>query len=79
MEYDIDKHNTDRITEGPWYNTSIWTKLHWTSFENYIRNEITDRYNLMCSIDSNEKQKTSSIYEIRNVGDNVLPSNLTTY
>ena len=41
------KYNPDWITGGPWYNTSICKKLHGTLFEEYIRNEITDRYNLM--------------------------------
>ena len=41
---------------GPWYNTSICKKLHRTVFENFIRNEITGRYNIMCSIDAHEKQ-----------------------
>ena len=34
FEYDIDKHNTYWLTNGPWYNTSICTKLHGTVFEN---------------------------------------------
>ena len=55
-EYDIDKHNPYWITDGPWYKTSICTKLHETVFEKCIRNTITDRYNHMCSIDSHEKQ-----------------------
>ena len=50
LEYDIDKHKPDWITDGPWYNRSICTKLHGTVIEKYIRNSITDRYNLMCSI-----------------------------
>ena len=28
LEYDIEKHNPDWITGGPWYNTSICKKLH---------------------------------------------------
>ena len=32
LEYDIDKQNPYWITYGPWYNTSICTKLHRTVF-----------------------------------------------
>ena len=34
LEYDIGKHNLDWITGGPWYNTSICTKLHGILFKN---------------------------------------------
>ena len=34
LEYDIYEHNSDLLTNGPWYNTSIFFKLHGTVFEN---------------------------------------------
>ena len=43
LEYDIDKHNPDCITSGPWYNTYVCKKIHETMFENSIINAITDR------------------------------------
>ena len=48
----MDKHNPDLITDGRWYNTYICKKLHETVLGGYIRNAITDRYNLMYSIDA---------------------------
>ena len=39
---------------GPWYNISICKKLHGKLFEGFIRNAGTDRYHIMCSIDSHE-------------------------
>ena len=51
------KHNPYWITGGFWYNTSICKKLHGTVLEEYIRNSRTDIYNLMCSINSHEKQQ----------------------
>ena len=57
LEYDIDKHNPDWITYGPWYTTSICTKLHRTVFEKYIINARTERYDLMCYIYVYEKQQ----------------------
>ena len=53
----MDKHNPYWITGGPWYNKYICKKLNGTVFEEYIINTRTDRYNLMCSIDSHEKQQ----------------------
>ena len=41
------------MTGGPWYNTSIFNKLHDKKvFEGFIIYARTDRYNIMCSIDS---------------------------
>ena len=53
----MDKHNPYRITGGPWYNTYIYKKIYGTVFEKFIRNARTDRYNLMCYIDAQEKHK----------------------
>ena len=52
----MDKHNSEWMTCGPWYNTSIFKKLYGKVFEGFIRNEITERYNIMCSIDAHEKE-----------------------
>ena len=42
------------MTGDPWYNTSIGKKVNGICFEGFIRNERTDRYNIMCSIDSHD-------------------------
>ena len=57
----MDKHNPYWITDGPWYKKYICKKLHGKVFENYTINVRTDIYNLICSIDSHEKQHTSYI------------------
>ena len=44
------------MTGGPWYKISICKKLHGNVFKEFIRNERTDRYNIMCSIDEHDKQ-----------------------
>ena len=33
LKQNMDKHNPYWITSGPWYNTSIYKKLHGTVFE----------------------------------------------
>ena len=70
MEYDIAKHNTDWITCGTWYNTSICKKLHGTVFEKYIINARTERYKIMCSIDEHEKHQPSYIDDGSSNGGN---------
>ena len=55
LEYDMGKHNSDWLTCGPWYNTFICKKLHGKVFEEFIRNERTDRYNIVCSIYEHKK------------------------
>ena len=59
LKYDLDKHNSDWMTGGPWYNTSICKKLHGNLFEEFIINARTDRYNIICSIDAHEKNNPS--------------------
>ena len=39
LEYDIDKHGPDWITDGHWYNTSICPEFHGTVFEKYIKKQ----------------------------------------
>ena len=56
LEYNIGEHNPDWLINSPWYNTHIWTKLHGTVLEKYIRNVRSDRYNPMCYIVSHDKQ-----------------------
>ena len=55
LKYNMDKHSSDWITSGPWYNTSICKKLHGKMFEEFIINSRTDRYNFKCYIDDHEK------------------------
>ena len=47
LKYDMEIQNSDWMTGGPWYNTSIFKTLHGNIFEAFIINEITDRYNIM--------------------------------
>ena len=56
----------------------FFTKLNGTVFEKYIRNERTNRYNIICSIYANNKQQTSSVDDGISSGGNELPPNSTT-
>ena len=50
LKYDMEIKNSDWMTGGPWYNTSICNKLHKKLFEGFIINARTDSYNIRCSI-----------------------------
>ena len=55
LKYDMYIQNSDWLTGGPWYNTSICKKLHKKLFEGFIINARTEMYQIMCSIDLYEK------------------------
>ena len=55
MKYDSEENNPDRLNKSPWYNTDICYKLYGTVFEDYTRNAIIDRYNIMCYITAHDK------------------------
>ena len=71
----MEKHNLEWMTGGTWYNTYICKKLHGKVFEGFIRNAITDRYNIICNIDSHEKENQSSCDYGSSGGSFPLPSN----
>ena len=77
-QYDMDKHNSGWMSGGFWYNISIGKKSHGNVIEVFIRNARTNRYNIMCSIDVNEKNNPSE-HDGGSIGGGYpLPSNSTT-
>ena len=55
LNYEMELQNSDWMTGGPWYNTSICNKLHGNVFEGFNINARTDTYNIMCCIDAYER------------------------
>ena len=47
-------------------------------FEDYIRNDRTPRYNIMCSIIAPDKQKPKYVDYTSSCIDRVIPNNTTT-
>ena len=47
LKYDTEKHNSDWMIGGPWYNTYIYKKIHENVFEELIINARTDRYSII--------------------------------
>ena len=74
----MDKHNSEWMTGVPWYNASIYNKVYGKMFEGFIRNERTDRYIIMCSIDVHERENQSFCNDGISGGGCPLPSNSTT-
>ena len=78
IKYDMDKHNSDWMTGGPWYNTYISKKINENIFETFIRNARTEIYNTMCSIDAPKKINPSEHDDESSGGGYPIPSNSTT-
>ena len=63
----MDIRNSDCMTVGPWYTTSICNKLHGNIFEGLIINARTDIYHVMCSIDKHfSKAMADQISRLKN-------------
>ena len=78
MEYEMDENNhQDWLNKGPWYNTSICSKLHGSRFEDFITQARTYRYNLMCYLVAHDKLKPYYKYYERSIGDRSIPDNAT--
>ena len=73
LKYDTDKNNSNWMTGGTWYSTSIYKKLHGIVFEEFIRNAKTDIYNLMCSIDAYDREHLSYFDDVSSGVGYALP------
>ena len=72
-----ENNHQDCLNKGPWYNTSICSKLHGSRFKDFITQARTDRYNLMCSLVAHDRlQLYYKDYEI-NIGDREIPNDAT--
>ena len=78
MEYELNETNhQDWLNKGTWYNKSICSRLHGSGFEDFITQERTDRYNIMCSLFDNDRlQLDYKDYE-RSMGDRAIPNDAT--
>ena len=76
MEYDM--KNTDWFNKGPWYNRAICSKLQGTVFGDYIRNDGTDRYNLIYDITAHDKILPVYVGDTSSGGSRPITMNATT-
>ena len=75
----MDKINhPDWLYKGPWYNTSIFLRLHGSLLGNFITHARTDRYNLICYIFAHDKKQPSYEDEESGIGDRQIPKHVKT-
>ena len=57
LDYDnfTNSKKIDWFDTGPWHNKNICSKLYGTTFEGFITQAITDRYNIMCSLVAHDR------------------------
>ena len=78
MEYELNEtNNQDWLNNGPWYNTSICSKLHGSRFEDFITQARTDRYNLMCSLVAHDILQLDYKSKESSIGDREIPDDAT--
>ena len=78
MEYELNKTNHQYwLNKGPWYNTSICSKLHGNIFESFITQARTDQYNLMCCIVANDRLQLDYKDDEISIGDSAIPNDAT--
>ena len=79
MEYEMNENNhQDWLNKGPWYNTSIYLKLHGSMFEDFITHARTSRYNIMCSLVAHDKKQQNHEYDKISLGDRSIRKDATT-
>ena len=79
MKYGIKENNhPDWLNKGPRYNTAICSNLNGTVFDDFIRNDITYRCNIMCSITAHNKLQPTYVDDASSGGGRAIPKNETT-
>ena len=79
MDYDnfTNTKNLVWFETGPWQNKNICSKLYGTTFEGFIKQDRTDRYNIMCSLVAHDRlQENEQDYE-SSIGDREIPKYAT--
>ena len=79
MDYDnsTNSKKLEWFDTGSWYNKNICSKSYGTTFEDFITQARTDRYNIMCSLVAHDKlQENKTDYEI-SIGNRVIPNDAT--
>ena len=78
MKNEMNKTNHQYwLNKGPWYNTSICSKLHGSRFEDFITQARTDRYNLMCSLVAHDRLQLNYKDDEISIGDRAIPDDAT--
>ena len=75
----MDENNhSNWLNKGPWYNTSICSRLNVSLFENFITHARTNRYNILCVLVAHDKKQPDYEYYESSIGDRLIPKHVTT-
>ena len=79
MDYDnsTNSKNIDWFDTGPWRNTNICSKLYGTTFEGFITQARTDRYNFMCYLVADDMMQENKPDDKSSIDDRVIPNDAT--
>ena len=79
MDYDnfTNSKNLEWFDTGPWYNKNICSKLHEITFEDFITQARTDRYNIMCSLVDHDRLQDNKKDDESSIGDREIPNDTT--
>ena len=71
-------YNFDWLNKDHWYNTSIFSRLHGSLSEDFTTISRTDRYNLLCYFDADDKKQPEYEYHERSIEDRIIHKHVTT-
>ena len=79
MDYDnfTSSKNLNWFGTGPWHEKNICSKLYGTTFEGFITQARTYRYNIMCSLFAHDRMKDNKQYYESSIGNRVIPNDAT--
>ena len=78
MDYDnFTNGKKNWFDTGPWHTKNICSKLYGTTFEDFITQARTDRYNIMCSLVAHDRLQEKKPYYESIIGNRVIPNDAT--
>ena len=79
MDYDTftNSKNLNQFDTGPWHNKNICSKLYGTTFEGFITQARTDRYNIMSYLVAHDRMQYNKQDDESSIGDRVIPNDAT--
>ena len=79
MDYDnvTNSKNLNCFDTGPWNNKHICYKLYGTTFEGFISQDRTYRYNIMCSLVAHDRMQDNKQDDESSIGDRVITHDAT--
>ena len=79
MDYDnfTNSKKLEWFDTGPRYKKKICSKSHGITFEDFITQARTDRYNIMCSLVAHDRLQENKTDDEISIGDREIPNDET--